>query len=389
MIYSQFMANVKEMIKSIFQVIINCLVYFIGLFIGIVTKSENKSKDIVVVRTDNIGDFVLFSPSLRYLRTKFRDFQITLILKDSVAALADDCPFVDRIITFNDRKYRRNLYYKFAFLLKLYREKYDICLYPAYSRERIGDEMVLWTSAAQKIALDSEEINMTPAEKVRGDRIYTNLFKIDCVQKRNELENNREFLKNLKIRVDGFEPQVWVSDIDRHKSKDILINHGMDRKQLMAILPGAMHEPRRWGVSNFNLLIERLVEVYKEAAVLIIGSANENAGLEYRGGNILDLCGKTNLKELPGLFERCSVVIGNETGTLHMAIACGVPTVCILGGGHFGRFMPYGNPQLNKFVYKHMDCFNCNWQCRYPSAKCIKEITVEDIFTELNHIIFK
>jgi ADP-heptose:LPS heptosyltransferase len=380
----------KDMINNLLRTIVNKIIWGIGLFINKCNyKCNIRSNFLAILRTDNIGDFVLFAPSLKYIRDEFKDFQITLILKDTIVGLADDCPYVDRIISFDYKKYRRNLYYKCRFLLGLSRENFDICLYSAYSRERIGDEMVLWTAANQKIAWDSEAINLTPAEKVRGDRIYTTLFKIDCVQKKHEVERNREFLQNLKIQVDGFEPEVWVSDNDREKSRNFLMKNGLDRKRPIAILPGAMHERRKWGAPNFNRLIDRLVEVDKEAFILIIGIADENAGLDCHGGNIIDLCGRTNLKELPGLFERCSVVIGNETGTLHLAIASGAPTVCILGGGHFGRFMPYSDPRNHKFVYKKMDCFNCNWRCRYSFTKCIREINVEDVFSEVKKVLYR
>ena len=55
-----------------------------------------------------------------------------------------------------------------------------------------------------------------------------------------------------------------------------------------------------------------------------------------------------------------SLIIGNETGLTHLGYLSGVPTVCILGGGHFSRFLPWKEfDDIVKCVYNKMDCFQC------------------------------
>ena len=69
---------------------------------------------------------------------------------------------------------------------------------------------------------------------------------------------------------------------------------------------------------------------------------------------------------------------------MHIAISLGIPTVTILGGGHFERFMPYGDYEKNEFVYKKMDCFKCNWKCIFnlnvnDKPPCIKNIKLKQV----------
>jgi len=54
-----------------------------------------------------------------------------------------------------------------------------------------------------------------------------------------------------------------------------------------------------------------------------------------------------------------------------------------MGGGHFGRFFPYGNLKKNRVVYRKMDCFACNWQCKFSTVKCIEEISVDLVWQEI------
>ncbi len=381
----------KDIFKDVLQNTINYSTYFLGLFLGIIYRRIGKRKSVIIVRTDNIGDYILFMPFLELIRKKYPDYQINIILKNTVSQLVEGYASIDEVVIFNEKKYRRNIWYKYAFLLKLLREKYAICLYPAYSRERIGDEMVLWTAAAQRIAWDSDATNMTWAEKVRGDRIYTTLIKGYFSQTTHESERNREFLQNLEIRFDELHREVWRLGEESRKIQGLLKKIQAAGKQIAVIVPGAYANYRQWGAAKINELMSRLSEAYDQIYFVIVGTGQENKGLEIPAtknckSNYLDLCGKTDLKELQAVLASSKVVVGNETGTLHLAIALGVPTVCILGGGQFGRFMPYGDPLKHKYVYKKMNCFNCNWHCIYDYAKCIADIPVDDVLVAVNSI---
>ncbi len=64
---------------------------------------------------------------------------------------------------------------------------------------------------------------------------------------------------------------------------------------------------------------------------------------------------------------------------MHVAIGLGRPTVTIMGGGHFGRFHPWGDAERNRVVNRPMPCYGCHWTCRYPTTRCILEIEPEEI----------
>ena len=79
-----------------------------------------------------------------------------------------------------------------------------------------------------------------------------------------------------------------------------------------------------------------------------------------------------------------------------IAAAVGTFTICISGGGHFGRFVPY--PELPrqtnylKVVYYKMPCYGCNWKCIYPinegePAPCIANISVDAVWGKVISLI--
>ena len=91
--------------------------------------------------------------------------------------------------------------------------------------------------------------------------------------------------------------------------------------------------------------------------------------------------------ELIECIRRCNIVLSQETAALHIATALRKPVVGIIGGGHFGRFYPWGDPNVSRAVNKPMDCYGCNWRCKYESIRCIQEISVETAAAEMNYLL--
>jgi ADP-heptose:LPS heptosyltransferase len=113
------------------------------------------------------------------------------------------------------------------------------------------------------------------------------------------------------------------------------------------------------------------------------------------GKEAFNLAGETSLTELVEIIRRAAFLVGNESAAIHIAAAVGTPSVCILGGGHYGRFMPYGVETGDRCspipVIHRMDCFNCDWQCTQPHQKgeavpCITGITVDQVLKAMEGI---
>jgi len=59
--------------------------------------------------------------------------------------------------------------------------------------------------------------------------------------------------------------------------------------------------------------------------------------------NVKNFAGKTKLSHLVEVIKHAQFVFANDTSAIHIAAATGTPSVCILGGGHYGRFLPYAS----------------------------------------------
>ena len=137
-----------------------------------------------------------------------------------------------------------------------------------------------------------------------------------------------------------------------------------------------------------------------ENGLLKILSKSGTALINGLSGETVDLVGRTTLGELAEVLRSASVVLTNETSAVHIAAAVGAPVVCILGGGHYGRFAPYelevtdDNQKLPIIVAETMPCYGCDWKCKYPrkngeAVKCIRDISVEKVWDAVCMVLAK
>jgi ADP-heptose:LPS heptosyltransferase len=98
--------------------------------------------------------------------------------------------------------------------------------------------------------------------------------------------------------------------------------------------------------------------------------------------------------QLTAIIGNAALVIANETSAIHIAAATQTKSICILGGGHFGRFAPYPVYLANKpvCVYEKMDCYYCNWNCKFLTHEnephpCIGRVGLEAVWRSVRQLL--
>lgn len=126
-----------------------------------------------------------------------------------------------------------------------------------------------------------------------------------------------------------------------------------DESKPIGVVVGANHDRRQWGLHNFGALIS---STWKDDPVVLVGTRSEEPFAreiidlvqeELPHGNVMSLCGLTDLPGLAGVLQRCRLVIGVDTGALHLAAAVG--TVCLgifFGSMNFQETGPYGEGHI-------------------------------------------
>ena len=102
---------------------------------------------------------------------------------------------------------------------------------------------------------------------------------------------------------------------------------------------------------------------------------------------IINLVGKTSIRELGALMRACALFIGNDAGPMHMAAAVGCPVVGLFGPTDPMVWGPRGkNVQT---IYKGLDCRECfHPGCQRGEMSCMKLIGVEEVLEAAKVLMF-
>ena len=380
-----------------FLIIIRSLVF---IFFDSITlwlakdPKRNQLKTVLLIRQDAIGDFILWLDTAKEYRKYFppENYKIILVGNELWFDLAKELPFWDEVLPVNVEAFKTLSFYRWKILRKVRSFGADIAIQPTFSREFYhGDSLVRASNASKKISSEGNVSNRGQLKTILADRWQTELIP-STTEPLSELERNAEFFSGFvkKLYLPSY-PELEVSD-------DYNIRE-LEQKSFYVLSLGANKKYREWPYKYYAKIAQRIHNKTTWLG-LICGAKNEFD----LGENIKQICdaplqnyaGQTTLSELTRLLVKSQILISNETGTAHIANAVGTPTVCILGGGHFGRFMTY--PELSgqtnhlKIVFHEMTCYGCNWKCIYPLKKnepapCITNISVDSVWNEVKPLL--
>jgi heptosyltransferase II len=153
------------------------------------------------------------------------------------------------------------------------------------------------------------------------------------------------------------------------------------------LCPGAEYGPaKRW--TEFGAAARRLSE-RTGLHWLIFGTAQEKpigaALMNVLGNKVTDLTGRTSLAELASQLRRCSVLLTNDTGTMHLASFLGVPTVAIFGSTEPALTGPVGEGHI--VIRHHVECSPCFLRECPLDFRCMKAITIDEVVDAVERVL--
>jgi len=372
--------------NKVYRILAAIVVWFADSFSILSTPLPFKKLNrILVIRLDHIGDYCLWEPQVESLRKLYprSQYSMTLLANSSWAPLAQKTNKFDEVITVDVARLKRSLHYRFLMSRIIRKIRFGLLISPVYSRDfYVVDSIVRLSGAPVKIGFRGDASNILPSLKWITDRWYSKLVEGDFAHL-SELEKNAEFIKGLGGEAALGLPKL-CSSTSGFKNSFVYNNY-------FVIVPGGSWRGRCWPIEKFTELSRRIQNKYGIPG-LICGTRQEkalgdaiNEDLEIP---LTNLCGQTSIIELKDVLENSRLLVTNETGSVHIGVAIGTPTVCVMGGGHFGRFFPYPGelmPDTADAVSFPMDCYGCNWDCRFKileneAAPCIQSISVDAVW---------
>jgi ADP-heptose:LPS heptosyltransferase len=308
----------------------------------------SKKKKILIVRLDGLGDYVIFRNSFEkiYSSEKYSEFEISFLGNVQLKELAEyfEQNTIKKFIWVRTKSLSNN-FYLLGLILRIKFKSYSILINPVHSRKKELDFIINMINAEIKICSSGDPVNyLSETEFAQSTKLYNHIIKVPN-ELHFEFDRNQIFLKKLLNE-------------NLNLNLELSFNIKQERTKYFLVVPGANSKSRMLNSNLYAVLINEIakIEKFTDYSFVFTGAKEE---IEVANEIISKLDSKVNtsmkvgeikLNDLVDVIGNASMVISNETGTVHIAAATKTKCICFSNGNHFGRFHPY--PQNLSFEIK-------------------------------------
>ena len=181
---------------------------------------------------------------------------------------------------------------------------------------------------------------------------------------------------------------LCVPPAELQRARDLLIEYFGSLPGVLAALHPTGSAPYKWWPLDRYADLGTFVYERYQAPILIISGSQDRPIAEKLAarlpGPTLVTGGRYGLLTVAGLLSHCRLLVANDSGPLHMALALGVPTIALLGADHPARIGPYRVDTATYLYAKDKACPEPDCLTRRcPDNLCLQAITTEDVITTL------
>lgn len=336
-------------------------------------------KNILIIRSDRIGDVVLSIPMAEAIKNKYPECKVTFLVRSYTAPLLTSHKFIDEIKILEESNKGIEL---FSNIKKLKHQKFDwvITAYPSF-----------------KIALIAFFSNITNRIGT-AYRWYSFLFNKKAHIRRksgngHELEYNLLLLEKLGISANPEKGNVnfYIQPDAKSEQKveNLLndVNYDFTKKTVI-LHPGSGGSAIDYPISK-QIELAKLMAQQLDCNIIVTGSESEKEICSKFSDNskIINLAGKLNLAELVALINKSVLLIANSTGPIHIAAALKKSVVGFYPKIHSAspnRWGPYTDRA--KIFQPTLKCTNCTRkQCE--SLNCMASIDESNVLIGIKELL--
>lgn len=334
---------------------------------------------ILVKELNWLGDMVMSLPALHALRRAFPQSKISVLIKRPLASFFDGADWLEEVIPYEVSAGLAGVSDRRKIVSALRDRRFDLAvLFPK------SFEAAFWAALAgipQRIGFSTQ---------------YRGVLLTDRVPFGAELRNQHQLFDYLHLLhralgIDGdardCAPEIHAPH--REKMRTWLDERRRRGGSLVALAAAAAYGPaKEWPVGHYASLIDLLAERHDCECVLVggppeVAKCEEVASASRHGALIA--AGQTSVGEATALLSLCGGFAGNDSGSMHVAGALGIPTVGIYGSTNPSRTSPLG--PRTKVLYDQIECSPClERTCRFGHYDCLNRIGAERVVTALEQL---
>jgi heptosyltransferase II len=315
---------------------------------------------ILVIRFSSIGDIVLTTSPLKTIRNAFPNSQISYLTLEHFVPLLEFHPDIDRLIPISKNMTGTNLW---GFSNYIRKQDYSI-IFDLHSSLR--SSIVTLRTTRPVLQLNKPRWN-----RFILFHFHHNLFLNDFTSRKMYHEHLGE------IWQEGDEiPETFLKVTNHEKNEALRL---VGKQSFITMVPGAAWVQKQWSSEKYIELIQNI-----NMPIVLLGEKKDKIcfQIENRLPSVINLAGKTSLRQALAILSNSKHVIGSDTGLVHAAEALGIPVSMILGptsketgaGVHL---------EISQNIEKDLWCRPCSQNGKRPcyrkNQECMDSISVADV----------
>lgn len=335
----------------------------------------NEPKNIIIRMPNWLGDLVMATPILADVRAKWPKASITAMCQSNVAPLLKNDPHIDEIYSF--KKISGWIHYlrRYEIVDDLKRGEYDLGILLTNS---FSSAWWFWRGGVKG--------RTGFAANLRSFLLNRPIPYPENIETQHLVKTYKAILVPLGIEVSSTPPQLYISDEEKENAGKFLQSRGVDvnTSKIIGINPGAAFGTAKcWLPERFREVTSRLLKD-PSSIILFFGDGSAvplvDKIINGLGERVINLAGKTSIRELMALIQQCSVFLTNDSGPMHIASALGTPLVALFGSTSDVKTGPFGGGTI---IHKHVECSPCYKKICPIDFRCMKRIEVDEVVSAI------
>lgn len=327
------------------------------------------ASSILLIKPRAIGDVLLSTPVIGALRSAFPHLQIDFLTETFAADVVRGNPGVRDVLTFHKKKDST-----LSVIRMVRKRRYDIVI-DLFGNPRTA-LFTRWSGARHRVGFPfrgrsyAYQYHVTP----RGGEVHNVDFNLDV-------------LRHFGVAVNGPQPFFPVGE-QEHRTAEEWFRTEKIPANAVALNPGGGWYTKRWKRESYAALADRIITGSGRSVLFFWGPGEKEEveairSLMTQQSRIIP---STTLKEMGAFLSRCSSMVSNDSGPMHIAAALGVPTLGIYGPTVPRLQGPYG-PKNRWVRHEDLDCLECNLTDCPIGNICMSGLTVDRVYSAFQSLL--
>jgi len=332
-------------------------------------------KEQIVVRMPNwLGDAVMGTPIVEDIKKDNPQAHLTVLCHSGIKSLLEANPHIDDFIAFSRDK-KNSPQEKRRIFEALREKKFDAGL--LLTRSFSSAWWFFRGGVKNRIGFNDHfrKFLLTHPQTVPENEEYE-----------HQVITYKKLLLPLGINPSQTSPSLHLLPDEIDQAIKALEGFGILTKEhlVIGVNPGAAFGSAKcWLPERFVELNRRLLQT-PHVRLLYFGDATGKPLVDdicsHFGPRVVNLAGKTSLRSFMAYLSICNCLVTNDSGPMHVAAALKTPLVAIFGSTNEIKTGPYASGTI---IHKHVACSPCYKRKCPIDFRCMKSITVDDVFNAI------